>query len=165
MALDTTIGGASSDSYMTLAEWQVYWLARGVDLTQHGHDSAHEANLRRAADWLDRQNKFIGLKQYQTQARSWPRLVSDIVDDWPINPDTIPQDIKDAQAEVAYLLHDGLDPFATIETSKTKERKKVGPIETEVETVPTGSPRLVAVEGLLRPYLKAGAGQIALVRG
>lgn len=163
MALDTTIGGADADSYGTLAEYTAYAAAQGWTLADTA--DANEVHLRRAAVYLDRKHKFIGMKQYQFQALSWPRLVRDLVDDWPIDPDKIPTDIKHAQFEAAYLLQGGLDPFATIETSKTMERKKVGPIETEVQTVPTGTPRLVAVEGLLRPYLKAGAGQVVLVRG
>lgn len=165
MALDTTIGGTAADSYITLAEWQEYWTNRGIDLTQHGHDSTHEANLRRAADYIDRKHGFIGLKQYQFQARSWPRLVPDLVNDWPVDPDTIPQDIKDAQAEIAYLLHEGLDPFATITSQSTGEMIKVGPITIDSETTPTTTPRIVAIEGLLRPYTKNGAGRVSLVRG
>jgi hypothetical protein len=163
MALDTTIGGASADSYDTLAAYQTYATARGWTLEDT--DEANEVNLRSGAQYLDRAHRFVGIKQYQTQARSWPRLVGGLVDDWPIDPDTIPNAIIHAQFEVAYLIQGGLDPFATIETSKTKERKKVGPIETEVETIPTGKPRLVAIEGLLRPYVIGGAGQVSLVRG
>lgn len=163
MALDTTIGGTAADSYGTLAEYTAYAAARGWTLADT--DAENEVNLRGGAIYLDRKHRFIGMKQYQFQALSWPRLVNDLVDDWPVDSDTIPADIKHAQFEVAYLLQGGVDPFATITTSKMMERKKVGPIETEVETTPTGTPRLVAVEGLLRPYVKAGAGQIALARG
>jgi hypothetical protein len=163
MALDTTIGGTAADSYGTLAEYTAY--ATGQGWTLAGTDGANEVHLRRAAVYLDRKHKFIGMQQYQFQALAWPRLVRDLVNDWPIDPDTIPTDIKHAQFEVAYLLQGGLDPFATIETSTTKDMIKVGPITLDEETTPTGTPRLVAVEGLLRPYLKAGAGQVALVRG
>lgn len=162
MALDTTIGGALSDSYGTLAAYTTYAAAMGWTL--EATDAANEVNLRRSAQGLDRKYSFIGSQQYQTQALAWPRLVNDLVKGWPIAPDTIPADIINAQFELAYLIQGGLDPFATIETSKTRERKKVGPIETDTETVPTGTPRLVAVEGLLRPYVRAGAGQVALVR-
>lgn len=168
MALDVTIGGASSDSYITLAEWWAYWLARGVDLTQHGHDSSHEANLVQAADWIDRNYSFVGMQQYQTQRRAWPRLVDDLVRDWPIDPDSVPQDIKDAQAELAYLIHEGLTPWATIEGGVKSERVKAGPVESETEYAGTPvPPRLVAIEGLLRPYLdgSGGVGNVRVARG
>jgi hypothetical protein len=41
---------------------------------------------------------------------------------------------------------------------------KVGPITIDAETLPTGKPRLIAIEGLLRPYVTAGTGQVALRR-
>lgn len=167
MALDTTIGGASSDSYITLVEWQDYWLARGIDLTAHGHDSSHENNLRRAVDYIDRKHSFVGYKQYQTQALSWPRVTTLYVDGWPVNADTIPQDIKDAQAEIAYLIHEGLDPFATVTTGATKSTTaKAGPVETSTEYFNgRETPRLVAAEGLLAPYIGHGGGQVRVLRG
>jgi len=163
MALDNTIGGAASDTYGTLAAYTTY--SQNMGWTLEATDGANEANLRRAAMFIDRKHNFIGLKQYQTQARSWPRLVRDLADDWPIDPDTIPADIISAQFEVAYLLQGGLDPFATIETAKTKDMIKVGPITIDEATLPTTAPRIVAIEGLLRDYIKGGVGQLALRRG
>lgn len=163
MALDTTIGGTSSDSYGTLAEYQNYATSQGWTLAVA--DTANEVNLRRAAAYLDRKHRFVGMQQYQFQALAWPRLVGDLVNGWPINPDTIPADVKHAQFEVAFLLQGGLDPFATIEASTTAERIKIGPITLDEETMPTGRPRIVAVEGLLLPYLAAGPGQVRVVRG
>ena len=167
MALDTTIGGDSSDSYGSLADYEAYVVANiDANFNGHGHDATHELHLRRAAQYIDRKYSFIGLKQYQTQSRSWPRLVRDLVDDWPVNPDTIPTDIIHAQFELAYIFEtDGLDPFATIGARTKSEMIKVGPITIDEESLPTTTPRIVAVEGLLRSYVKGGAGQIALVRG
>lgn len=163
MALDTTIGGAATDTYGTLAAYEAYATAQGWTL--EATDAANEVNLRRAAIVLDRKHSFIGMQQYQFQARAWPRLVNGLVNDWPIDPDTIPQDVINAQFEVAYILQGGVDPLATIETSTTRDMIKVGPITLDAQTLPTSSPRLVAIAGLLRPYIKAGAGQIALQRG
>jgi hypothetical protein len=163
MALDTTIGGTAADSYGTLAAYEAYALAMNWALT--GSNEKNEADLRRAALTLDRKYTFLGMQQYQYQARAWPRLVNDLVDDWPINPDTIPQDIIDAQFEIAFLLHGGLDPFATIESSSTKESISVGPITVAGDTLPTGAPRIVAVEGLLSGYILGGVGRLKMVRG
>ena len=163
MALDTTIGGTSADSYGTLAEYTAY--ALGMGFTLAGTDAANEINLRKGAIYLDRKYSFIGMQQYQYQALSWPRLVNDLVDDWPVNPDTIPLDIIHAQFEVAYILQGGLDPFATIETSTTSDMIKVGPITLDTETLPTSTPRIVAVEGLLRGYIRGAVGMASMVRG
>jgi hypothetical protein len=163
MALVTTIGGASSDSYGTLAGYEAYAAARG--LTLEVTDALNEINLRSAASGLDRKYSFVGMKQYQFQSLSWPRLVNDLVDDWPVDPDTIPNDIISAQFEFAYLLQGGLNPFATIEKSNTSESIKVGPITISGDTLPTSTPRLVALEGLLRGYIKSGPGLARMVRG
>jgi hypothetical protein len=163
MALDTTIGGTQSDSYGTLAAYEVYGAAMGFTLA--ATEAANEVNLRRAATVIDRKNEFFGLQQYQYQARSWPRLVRGLFNDWPIDPDTIPVDIINAQFEVAYILQGGLDPFATIETSATSESIKVGPITIAGSNLPTSPARIVAVEGLLRAYVRGGQGLINMRRG
>lgn len=167
MALDTTVGGASTDSYVTTAEWETY-----VDnyvngsLGGHGHESDHEQNLRRAFQILNNKS-WIGIKQYQTQTGAWPRITNKLIDGWPINVDTIPQDIKDAQCELAYLIHEGLDPYATVTTGAVKaSRSKAGPVETETEYATSReTPRIVAIEGFIGPYLKAGSSQVSLGRG
>jgi hypothetical protein len=163
MALDTTIGGTASDSYGTLAAYTAY--ALGMGWTLAATDALNEINLRKGATYLDRKYSFIGMQQYQYQALSWPRLVNDLVDDWPIDPDTIPLDIIHAQFEVAYILQGGLEPFATIETHSTGDMLKVGPITLDEETLPTSTPRIVAVEGLLRGYIRGGVGMANMVRG
>jgi hypothetical protein len=163
MALDTTIGGTASDSYGTLAAYTTYAASNGWTLA--ATDDLNEINLRKASKYLDRKYTFIGMQQYQLQALSWPRLVNDLVDGWPIDPDTIPLDIISAQFEVAYILQGGLEPFATIETSSTSDSIKVGPITISGDTLPTSTPRIVAVEGLLRGYIRGGQGMANMVRG
>lgn len=144
---------AGADSYVTLAAYQAYGAARGWTLADS--DPADEISLRRAFDGINRNWTYRGVADSADQPGAWPRSIAE----------GIPQRVKDAQCELAYQVQGGLDVFATITTSKTMERKKVGPIETEVETLPTGKPRVEAVTTLLRPYLSAGAGQVQLVRG
>ena len=169
MALDTTVGGASADSYVTLAEYEAYVVANiDLNFNGHGHDTTHELNLRRAKQWLDRKRNWVGIAQYQTQTGAWPRITDELVDGWPINVDEIPQDIKDAQCELAYQFEqNSVDPFATVSNGATKITKsKAGPVETETEYATyRETPRIVAVEGLIAPYLKAGAGQVHMGRG
>ena len=168
MALDTTVGGTTTNSYITDAEWQAYWSARDVDLSAHGHAAQHEANLIQAADFINRNYEFVGEQQYRYQTMKWPRLTGImLVNDWPIDPDTIPQAIKDAQAEMAYLIHEGAKPFATVEGgAKVREKNKAGPVETEVEyTNFRETPRFVAIEGLLAPYTIYGGAQVRIMRG
>lgn len=165
MALDTTIGGTSADSYVTLAEYEAYVAAQGLTPLS-GSEVQHEAELRRAATVIDDTYGFIGLQQYQFQARSWPRLVRQIVDDWPIDPDTIPTAIKRAQMEMAWLIHNGADPFATYDGAVKRKREKVDVIEEETEyTGGKGRPMFTGVDRILRDYITSGPGQVKAVRG
>ena len=171
MALDTTIGGASSDSYGTLADYESYVVANiDANFNGHGHDGAHEMHLRRAAQYLDRNFGFIGVKQYREQSMSWPRLTDKLVSGWPIDPDTVPQSIINAQFEAAYSFEfDGIDPFATLTDGAVRAtRAKAGPVETQTEyALPRQTPRIVAIEGLLRDYVFGGgnSGQVRMGRG
>ena len=167
MALITTVGATDADSFITLAEWQDYWDLRDVDLNQHGHDAAHEADLRIASQYITQNYNFVGQRQYQYQALAFPRLTTILVDGWPTNPDEIPQRIKSAQAELAYIIHSGVDVFATITGGGVKRSKvKAGPVEAETEySNVRETPRFVAIEGLLAPYIAAGNSQIRMVRG
>lgn len=144
---------AGADSYVTLAVYQAYGAARGWTLGDADEDD--EINLRRAFDGINRNWVYRGVVVNEDQVGAFPRSL------W----SGIPQGIKDAQCELAYLIQGGLDLFATIESSSTSSMIKVGPITIDDESLPTGKARVTAVDGLLRQYVGAGAGQIALMRG
>ena len=160
MALDTTVGGASADSYGTLAAFQTYAGNVGWVLTSYT-DAVQENNLRRATQYLDREMRWVGLKQTSTQALDWPRSVDGYDSDgYAISVDTIPAPIISAQFEVAFAMLGGADPYAT-QTTGTVARKKVkaGPVETETEYNGGSSlPRFPTLSGLLSDYVLGGAG-------
>ena len=163
MALIVTIGATNADSYATLAEYQARAAAMGWTLADT--DAENEINLRRAAVVLDESYAFVGMKQYQFQARDWPRLVNQLVDGWPINPDTVPEPVKVAQMEMAFIIQGGADPLATVAAPVKRERKKADVLEIETEYAGGKAlPRFTAVDRILRDYVQAGAGQIALSR-
>ncbi len=166
MAIVTTIGGTDTNSYITVAEYEAFWTERNVNIG--GNTSAKESELVKAADYINRSYDFVGERQFRYQGMAWPRLTGIIlVKDWPIDPETVPQDIKDAQAELAYLINQGTNPFATVEDgAKVRERNKAGPVETEVEyTNFRETPRYVAIEGLISPYTIYGGAQVKVFRG
>lgn len=164
MTLTATIGSAAADTYATLAEYTARAAAFGWTLAET--DAANEINLRRAAVAIDASYRFKGWKRYEDQAREWPRVYAGYIDGWPIDPDTIPQAVKDAQMEMAYLIQGGADPLATLEAVIGRERDKAGPVESEVEYFGgKGLPKYTAVSRLLRSYLSAGSGSAEVVRG
>ena len=166
MAIVTTVGDQTANSYITVAEYEAFWTERNVNLSHS--TAAKEAELVKAADYINREYAFVGERQFRYQGMAWPRLTGVIlVKDWPIDPDTVPQDIKDAQAELAYIINQGTNVFATVEGgAKVREKNKAGPVETEVEyTNFRETPRFVAIEGLLSPYTIYGGAQFKMVRG
>jgi len=167
MAVTVTVGGAGSDSYATLAEYQTYALEIHNDaFTGHGHDAQHEAELRMAARYLDTFYKWPGSTRYQAQARAWPRLQELVVDGWPVPIDTIPQAIKDAQCEIAYQIHQGATPFATIDTGAAI-REKVDVIEVEYAPgTARNRPAFQAADRMVADYTmgKSGLGLVKVLR-
>jgi len=166
MALDTTIGGSSSDSFITLAAWETY--STNAGWTTAGTDAEKEVHLRDAVKYLDRHYKWVGIQQYQTQTLSWPRLTNVTVDGWPIDPDTIPVDIQNAQAELAWLIHEGLNPMATVTSGSVKIKEvAAGSVSSKTEYAGGGreNPRIVAIEGLVAAYITQGASQVRMQRG
>ena len=164
MALDTTIGGALTDSYATLAELNAYATAMGWTLT--GTDAVKEAALRRSAVALDGSYGFIGVRTYQTQERAWPRFWYGLIDGWPVASDTIPEPVKNAQIELAYVILTGSNPLASYDGAVASERVKAGPVE--ADTVYSGGKartRYTAVDRIIAPYTVSGAGQVRMVRG
>ncbi|WP_372572904.1 DnaT-like ssDNA-binding protein [Ruegeria jejuensis] len=163
MALDTTIGGASADSYATLAEYRSYAEAMGWCLTLN--DITDEINLRRAAIVNDAGHNWLDYRVSADQALQWPRYIARYVDGFPVPADSIPTPVKNAQMEMAYLIQNGADPFATVSTgSVVSERKKVDVIETEATYKDSSAlmrPEYTGVDRLLMPYTSGRVGQKA----
>lgn len=127
MALDTTVGGASADSYGSLAEADAYFSAR-VTGNWDGADSHKEMALRRATTYLDNigRGRWKGLRNTSAQALAWPRAGAYDEDGYPIATDTIPTALKRAQFEAAYLIANGTNLEATIDRAVKSEQ--VGPL-------------------------------------
>ena len=170
MAVDTTIGGPASDSYATLAEYQARAEAMGWDLAET--DGANEVNLRRAAVAIDSSYSFRGVKNTSAQALEWPRYSEAAgytgpatYDPYPIIPTEIPQAVKLAQMEMAFLIQGGADPLATVQAGIKRKREKLDVIEEETEYAGALTlPRFTAVDRILRNYTMGGPGQRQMVR-
>lgn len=106
MALDTTVGGASSNSYNTLVEFDQY-------LTEHVSgavalavtpDAKKEAGLITAARVFDAMFLWNGAPASTTQRRAFPRV--GLLDRNGVALDglSIPIEVKEAHAELARLM-------------------------------------------------------------
>lgn len=130
MAIDATIGGAASNSYVTLDEANAYFAKRlnAGAWSEAGEQSppTQEAALISATLRLD-QESFAGRKASPSQALEWPRVGVRGRDGWPVPTDSIPNDVKRAQMELALaMLTDDLLADTGLEGFKSL---RVGPIE------------------------------------
>jgi hypothetical protein len=131
MAIDETVGGATSNSYGTELEALNYFDGR---LNSDGYNNANgfvkEQALRTATIFLDSRVSWIGDIKDQTtpQALAWPRVYDSSLDtpeDILVLGEAIPQDVKNAQFELAlYLINNG-EP----ENSNDLDSIKVGSLQ------------------------------------
>lgn len=130
LAIDATVGGTASNSYITVAEADAYFEAvPGYSATWAALTSASKIQrLVHACRAIDRYN-FLGYKTDADQALKFPRVlyadielaqqystinpsgslpVQNLPDGW-ADSDTIPQDVKSAQCEMIRYLHTSAD--------------------------------------------------------
>lgn len=162
MALDTTIGGTTADSYVTVAEADTYHANFGnTDWSAIATDALKEAALRKAAQYLDTKS-YQGIKTASTQALEWPRY-DVVIDGYLIPSDTIPTAIKNAQMEAALIasaqsLTPNLSNGSVIEETVGKITKRYS------DYTKDGGKKWPLVDKLLRGYTMGGENFHRVVR-
>lgn len=128
MAIDASVGGVKANSYVTAAEANSYFEGR---LNSEGYTEAdadiQEKALRQAVTMLDSRISWIGdiKDQITPQALAWPRvydLTLPTPEDILVLGSAIPQDLKNAQNEMAIFLINNGEP----EESNALDAIKVG---------------------------------------
>lgn len=129
-----TVGGASSNSYVTTAEADTYFDERLQATNWTGGDADDKSRaVIQATRLLDRE-EFRGEKASQSQALKWPRIWTFNEDGYEYASDAIPTPIKHATFELALrLLNDDASSTDTLAGTKLEsfKRVKVGPLEVE----------------------------------
>ena len=143
MALDATLGGASANSYVTVAEADAYF-ATSFGRTAWGSASAanKEIVLIESTRLLDLLVSWKGYVKSDTQALRWPRTHVPNIDGRYISDSIVPKDVKNAVFELAYsLLSNGGFQASENELAKVK----VGPVSIDFsDTVKSnGLPKMV----------------------
>ena len=158
-------GLATAESYISVADATTYFTARSV--TTWGAlatDALREAALRRATEYMMQmyRDRWQGLRAYPTvQVLDWPRT-GVVVDFVTVDYDTVPVEVARACAELALKAS-----VATLspDLKQGKLSVQVGPIKTEWDKNSPQRKRYVAIDDMLRPYLKSGGGaSVGLVR-
>jgi Putative DnaT-like ssDNA binding protein len=162
MALDSTVGGASANSYVSQAAATAY-LAGRLNVTDWTSASSAEkdAALMMATVLLDAQD-YDGVKVSTTQRLQWPRYSTYDRDGWFFASDAIPLLVQQATFEYALallreptLLDDsGLEGFANVRLGSLD----VTPRPRNATTLPA------LVRQLLAPVLAGGGSSVHVAR-
>jgi hypothetical protein len=102
MALDSTVGGPSANSYVTLAAAGDYFLGRlSASEWDDADEPDRESALMMATARLDMET-FVGLPVTTTQRLQWPRYgVPDRLYGFDYPSDSIPRPVQEATFELA----------------------------------------------------------------
>lgn len=161
MALDATIGGTSSDAYVTLAEATAYHAGLSNAAWSAATSAAQEAAIRKATIYLDSKYMWKGDRVTSTQALTWPRS-GVYFDGYLIDSDVLPASLKKASYELA-LKALTTDLFADVEAQPV-ESVTVGPITRKLSAPRNGGQkRFAAVDAMVRD-LVIGGSFVAVVR-
>lgn len=144
-----------ANSYVSEATGQAYADARGIEV------AVTEQLLIKAMDYLEAlRSEYQGTKVSGDQALQWPRS-GVVVDEYPIDDETIPQCLKDAQCQLAIDAN-------SVTLQPTGDRREVlsesyakGLVAKTYSAGNGGSPRprLTAAEALIAPLLKSSTGE------
>lgn len=119
-------GKSDSQSYISVIELKAYWETRGTTLTQA--DAVLETWLIQSAIYIDYNYSFYGSIMDEDQALQFPRTTFYDCRGREVAEGTIPQQLKDAQAQLAYSSQ-GKDLSTTISTGL--KAKSVGSVHIE----------------------------------
>nr|WP_295383548.1 DnaT-like ssDNA-binding protein [Pseudoxanthomonas sp.] len=162
MALDTTIGGAASDSYASLAEAATYHASRGNTTWDATDSEIQEQKLRAATAHLDSRYEWRGYRVAGTQALDWPRS-GVVVDGYTLDSASLPVALKRACMELAFKALT-VDLFADSDAQYV-ESVTVGPISRKLSAPRNGGQRRFAVvDSLLRDLVRGGGASVELIR-
>lgn len=128
MAIDATPGGASANSYITVADADLYFSSRLNSETWDDSPLQEEALIQSCLRL--EQYDYVGVVVTETQVLKWPRMLNDdgdLIRNYAIN--LVPMPMKQAQCELALaLLNTGGEAVAagTVTSLQIGNSVKVG---------------------------------------
>ncbi len=149
-------GKTDSNTYITLAEYETYIDERG--LTESTTDDAKTGRIIQAKDWLEAQEeRYQGVKETDEQALIWPRSWVQIYS-YPLDASTIPQQLKDAQAQLVY--DSASTDIYNVNNGQAIVKEKVDVIEVQYSDTGTTNlqPIFAKVQAILDPLYKTVGG-------
>lgn len=159
LVVEDGTGVADAESYISVADADAYFAARGNAAWAGLDETSKEAALRKGCDYLESFYKWKGMRATATQTLSWPRKCV-VVDGVAVPSDSVPSAVSRANAELALRASSG--DLAADEGSQVT-RETVGPITVEYAQGARQNPRYAGVDAMLSAYT-LGGGQVAVVR-
>jgi hypothetical protein len=174
LVVETGLGVSGANTFADVASANAYFTTSG-ETAWAGEDAAKEAALVRAGRYLNGLCWQGDKVDRVRQAMCWPRynvplpgsssanyLRSYYADCWPSNE--IPDAILQAQCEAALRYLTGTEMLPDLERGGQVFMERVDVITTQYASGAPAGTRFLAVEALLRPFLKSSAS-VDLVRG
>lgn len=155
LIVESGSGNPASESYISVADANSYHNLRGNSTWLTITAPEAEEALRRATDYMQQvySGLWQGWKTTDTQALDWPRqwvIKSDVVLANYYDNDVIPQEIKNACAELAWKAAQGdLAP----DLSQSVKREKIDVLEVEYSEFSPQSKRYRAIDNMLSKFL------------
>jgi hypothetical protein len=142
-----------TNSYVTAAEATTYFAARygyGTWVAEVNKDAA----LISAAQVLDNYCQWYGYPVVESQALAFPRYP---------DADPVPQEIKDSQCEIAFLIV--TQGSVNQKADDSVEELKAGSVSLKFKATQKGNPLInLLVDSMLLPYgMCAGSGSTKLI--
>ena len=160
MTIEVTPGHASAVAFVTATDADAYFTARGITKWT-GTEAEKEASLVRGADFLERTyaGLWVGSRAETTQALSWPRTSAKDAEGVDISSTVIPEQIKRANLEAAYLVITGVDLAPAFTAGIVEEKDKAGAVETMSKYGEDGAqpPQYLNITRLLTGLVKSSA--------
>lgn len=154
-------GVPGANSYVTVAEFEAYALARGVTLTG---TPTSEQLLLRAMDYIE-SLEYIGDIAICGQPLMWPRYGVYIDGYCYVDGNTIPELLKNAQMVTALSIDAGMDPLSQFPTPRLVHSTTVGPITVEYEQGQPYTTIIRRVSAMLRRLIRGTGMAFCVSRG
>lgn len=155
-------GKANAESYISVADADLYFAARGYSLWATMSTAEKEQALRRATDFMERRygTQWTGQRMTLAQALSWPRG-GVVYQGWGLPSNAVPSQVVKACAELAFRAAGGeLDP----DLGAQIKSETVGPISTTYADGARQQTKYQAIDAMLGALVTGGGSQIRLVR-
>ncbi|MBY0238134.1 MAG: hypothetical protein K2X55_02360 [Burkholderiaceae bacterium] len=163
-------GRTDAESYCSVADADRYHRAVGKEADWVDLDTdVKEQKLREATRFMRQayRPRWAGARVNSSQALCWPRY-GVYVDKFTVASNVVPNDVRDACAELALRAAGGDGLLPDLETGSNQVKvEKIGPLTTEFfEANVDAAARFPAVDAILQPYFAASgsSGMMKVVR-